>query len=198
MGAKLARLSMRVAGKWQRHTSTIYIPARRFTNRVLESVKSPAVPRLLIPTYYSAVVARRYLKSDMSSTNVVRRRRMSRESLTVGFLLLFEEPSIAWTRVCRICDSSRFALRFISCRMPIRSFRFSVANVPEFHGDELSRDVWPESTQRAISLRVRRVILSPMLPDSIIPLSWPPATTASILIRGKHFRQEFLSHSSLS
>ena len=64
-------------------------------NRVLESVKSLVVPRLLILTYYSAAVARRYLKSDISNTNVPRRRwRMSRESLTVGFLLFEEPPSL--------------------------------------------------------------------------------------------------------
>lgn len=116
MGA--ARLSMRVAGKWQRHTSTIYIPG---VNRVLESIKSHVVPRLLIPTYYSAVVARRYLKSDMSNTNATRRRRMSRESLTVGFLLLFEEP---------------FAIR---PGRRLRSVLFRIdshlATVPELHGD---------------------------------------------------------------
>jgi len=61
-----AGLSMRVAGKWQRHTSTIYTPRSRIR-------KKPVVPRLLIPTYYSAVVARRYLKSDMSNTNAARR-----------------------------------------------------------------------------------------------------------------------------
>ena len=85
-------------------------------NRVLESVKSLVVPRLLILTYYSAAVARRYLKSDISNTNVPRRRRrMSCESLTVGFLLLFEEPPSLESHLPCLYDSSRtaFALRFI-------------------------------------------------------------------------------------
>jgi len=73
---------------------------------------------------------------------------MSHESLTVGFLLLFEEPS---PRSPRIFDSSRsaFAPRFIRVERRDTSSRFSVATVPEFHGDELSRDVWPESIYNA-------------------------------------------------
>lgn len=83
---------------------------------VLESVKSLVVPRLLILTYYSAAVAHRYLKSDISNTNVPRRRRrMSRESLTVGFLLLFEEPPSLESHLPYLYDSSRsaFVLHFI-------------------------------------------------------------------------------------
>lgn len=71
---------------------------------------------LFLPAYYSAAVARRYLKSDMSNTDVARRRRrMSRASLTTGFYCYSGrrdatrcDGSLACARRSRcICNSSR-------------------------------------------------------------------------------------------
>lgn len=139
-------------------------------NRVLESVKSPSclacLYQLIIPRLSRADTLNPTCQTPMWLDS----RRMSRESLTVGFLLLFKEPPLLEPRVLPY-------LRFVAVDVcaslyPVSNGRFEFAFAsrlrpfPKFHGDELSCDIWTESTQRAlVSLRAR------MLPDSIIPLS---------------------------
>lgn len=120
---------MRVAGKWQRHTGAQRV--QTYTYRTaFESVKSSACLAFSSP-YYSAVVARRYLKSGMANTNTARQARCMlspRASLTVGFYCYSKRSSRRLLLPAResrpllpprICDRNRrllFALSRVECR----------------------------------------------------------------------------------
>lgn len=92
MGAKPAKRPFN-ARRWQMAATHVkeqqqpYIPARTACSRIRKKVRLA----FFLPAYYSAAVARRYLKSGMSNTDVARRRRqedVSRESNRRDFIVI--------------------------------------------------------------------------------------------------------------
>lgn len=150
-------LSMRVAGKWQRHTSAPYIPIG-CSNRVLESVKRLSSLLAFSPVYYSALVARRYLKSGMSNADVARAQTFRGSNCRI--LLLFETTGLTGHRRqslvlllgvphWRICDLSRSnvcsPLYSARCTSSYVQQELPVLNCNRFASTAMNSDIWPES-----------------------------------------------------